>query len=437
MVRKMIKLMTKAFRIASDEGVGTALQRSWKKINGKLGGKTGNSRQGRGYYPWDTSFEERVNSLCRGHMNGKNTAVYLYENPDSSTFRYRAYNMCQALEHSNKWVGAYFFSYELGQLREYVRHISLAVAVRYRWDESLDNFLAECRKNKISTAMDLDDMVFDTGNIKLFMNAIGESMTDENALNYWFSSFSRIDSTAALYGSFSSTNEFLAEKLRKFYNKPSFCVKNFMNREQLDISASLKREKRSGAGFVIGYFSGSPTHRHDLGHISGELADAMEKFPGIKLKITGYMDVPQPLAKFLRSKRVVLEKFRDYRELQRTIAGVDLNIVPLAGNDFTDCKSELKFFEAAVVDTPTCASPAFTYRNAITHGKNGYLCGTGEWHGMIKDLYNNGISDMIVNNAKKYALQNYSPESQVKPLEEALDGMAGEHNEAAGGRADA
>ena len=53
--------------------------------------------------------------------------------------------------------------------------------------------------------------------------------------------------------------------------------------------------------------------------------------------------------------------------------------MPLQYNAFTNCKSELKYFEAAVVGTQTIASPMFTYARAIRHGENGYLAQAHQW----------------------------------------------------------
>ena len=56
--------------------------------------------------------------------------------------------------------------------------------------------------------------------------------------------------------------------------------------------------------------------------------------------------------------RVVREPFVDFIELQRKIAEVDVNLVPLVNNEFSNCKSELKFYEASIVGTVTCAAPS-------------------------------------------------------------------------------
>ena len=45
-----------------------------------------------------------------------------------------------------------------------------------------------------------------------------------------------------------------------------------------------------------------------------------------------------------------MDKFVPYQELQYKIGSVDLNVIPLQKHEFNNCKSELKYFEASIVD---------------------------------------------------------------------------------------
>src|SRR4029077_3202618 len=76
---------------------------------------------------------------------------------------------------------------------------------------------------------------------------------------------------------------------------------------------------------------------------------------------------------------------QDYLNLQRVIAEVEINIAPLQDNLFTNCKSELKFFEAAAVGTWTVATPTFTFRRAIRDGVTGRLARSHEWDAALAE----------------------------------------------------
>ena len=113
----------------------------------------------------------------------------------------------------------------------------------------------------------------------------------------------------------------------------------------------------------------------------------------------------------------VTKPFQTFTDLQVEQAKVDLNIVPLVNNQFSNCKSELKYFETAIVGTITCATPTYTYRQAITHGDNGYLCEAGEWLPVFEKIYAEGVSTEKKQYICKRALEEYGSKSQLKHLE--------------------
>src|SRR6202035_5617488 len=68
---------------------------------------------------------------------------------------------------------------------------------------------------------------------------------------------------------------------------------------------------------------------------------------------------------------------RPLRELPDELARFDINIAPLeVGNPFCEAKSELKFFEAALVEVCTVASPTGPLQRAIREGETGKLADT-------------------------------------------------------------
>ena len=101
---------------------------------------------------------------------------------------------------------------------------------------------------------------------------------------------------------------------------------------------------------------------------------------------------------------------------------VDVNIAPLVVSEFTNCKSELKFFEAAAVETTTIASPIYTFKKSIKNGENGFLAKPGEWYDKLEYLYNNPKENQkIAKKARKYALENYYGDKFLKTVEEAYE----------------
>ena len=128
---------------------------------------------------------------------------------------------------------------------------------------------------------------------------------------------------------------------------------------------------------TVGYFSGTPSHQHDFAIVTGALCRLLDRDPDVRFRIGGFMDDIGELAGF--GDRVERLPLHDWVNLQRLIAEVEVNIAPLQENMFTNCKSELKFFVAAVVGTWTVATPTSTFAAAMEDDRAGRLCDAYDW----------------------------------------------------------
>ena len=376
--------------------------------------------------PWNVSFEKRLLSLIDGKYSGKKSVVYLYEHADTSTFRYRAYNMCQVLSESSEWVGAYFFAAEVEHIRKHIAFVDVVVVIRLCWTETLAKFINEAKKNRIKVMFDVDDLIYDVRYLPMVLNTLAVDLRDRGAHTYWFEYFSRIYLSATSCDAFISTNEYIATHLRNDFGRECYVMPNFLNREQQDLSESLWAKKLSIINqkpFMIGYFSGTPSHQHDFATVAIELKELLEEFDDIKLKIVGFMEMLPELAPLCQRGKIICEPLKDFRELQIEIAEVDVNIIPLVDNDFTNCKSELKYFEAGIVGTLSCAVPTYVYRQIIQQGQNGYLCRPGEWYSRIKEQYLNGTDRAIIENAHQFCTDRYGWRQQLQRLERLLNSI--------------
>src|SRR3954464_11452487 len=95
--------------------------------------------------------------------------------------------------------------------------------------------------------------------------------------------------------------------------------------------------------------------------------------------------------------------------------------MPLQYNTFTDCKSELKYFEAAAVGTVSIASPSHTYSRAIRDGDTGYLARSYEW----MEVISRALQDMdgyraMAGRARADALAKYAWHEQRQGILAAL-----------------
>lgn len=344
-------------------------------------------------------LHERLATLSKGQRR----VAYFAENVHSSTFRYRAANMAEVFNAPVKagdlqTSAACFFSSDLHHTESIVDNADSLVVSRARYDPDLAVLVQKFQVQGKRVWFDIDDLVFDTQKIDLIISTAGQRATDD-VLNYWYGVVGRMAQALRLCDGVITTNAYLANKLKQFINRPVKIIPNFANAAQLVVSTPLYQEKYQGKGqrqfaagstrherIKLGYFSGSSSHNGDLSRISHALERVMAADARIDLVLVGHVDVEQAFGArfggYLKghlADRVTLHPFVDFVALQELIADVDFNLVPLQVNEFTHCKSELKFVDAAIVGTLTIASPAFAYAEAIRHGENGYLAEDDQW----------------------------------------------------------
>ena len=338
----------------------------------------------------------RLATLSRGLLR----VAYFSENVHSSTFRYRAANMAEVLNAPTSTAASQtsavcFFSDDLHHSAAIAAGADVLVISRARYDTALAELVYQFKAQGKQVWFDVDDWVFDTQAIDVIIKTLGQESSDE-VLNYWYGVVGRMAQALRLCDGAITTNDYLADKLRLFLTAPARdhvkVIPNFINQAQLEVSEPLYQRKLA-AGFLpaetikLGYFSGSATHNLDFALIATALAVVMTEDSRVQLVLVGPLDVEMAMgAKFAAqfASRITQHDLTDYLTLQRLITEVDFNLVPLQNNEFTNCKSELKFFDAAAVGTLSIASPTFAYAKAIRHGENGYLAADDAWEAVLK-----------------------------------------------------
>jgi glycosyltransferase involved in cell wall biosynthesis len=368
--------------------------------------------------PWSADLDERLAML----HSGSPRIAYYYAVPDTSTFRYRVFNMIEALRIAEPEASAAWFTAADGSsAAEAVAASDLVVICRAKYTRHVGAVVARARAARRRVLFDVDDFVFDTRYARLVIETL-DGDSEERSLQDWFGTISRLGTTLQLCDGAITTNEFLAERIRRFHAVPTFVIPNFLNEAQLALSARVAETKRLARDdrIRIGYFSGSPSHNRDFAIVEPALLQLLEEDPRIVLRVVGFLDLSPSLEAY--RDRLELLPLQDFLNLQRLMGEVELNIVPLQDNEFTNCKSELKYFEAAVVGTVTVASPVYTLRRAIRHGENGFLATAQDWYSTLREAAD-GLDGLepIADAALDDALERYAPAAQADSLRRVLD----------------
>jgi len=333
--------------------------------------------------PWALPLGTRLRDFFREKVK----VAYYYPKPDSSTFRYRCFNTSRAINRYLPGMGASWFCEkdEDHYLEWVAREASIVVVCRAMYDSKVAWFIQQCHRWGTTVLFDCDDYVFDPDVVPDVVETLNQTILEDRDTmwTHWFGWTARYRATLDLCDGMIVTNEYLAARCGETTNLPIYVLPNFMGDEQVAYSVSLAQAKQESGysrdgRFDIGYFSGSPSHDRDFALAAEALRDILQTHPQARLRVVGYLEVDNTCLTGL-AERVDVIPFVNYLELSRLIAQTEVNIAPLQNNRFTNCKSELKYFDAGIVETPTIASPTFTMGQAITSGVNGVICEDGDW----------------------------------------------------------
>ncbi|HLX54926.1 MAG TPA: glycosyltransferase [Aquella sp.] len=379
--------------------------------------------------PWTSSFSDRIKSLSLGTTK----IAYFYNQVDNSTFRYRVYNMIKVIRQKLQDVSASFFTdNDLNLMDQVINQCDILVLCRVKYSNRINTLITRAKNKGVRVIFDVDDLVFNTDYTHLILNTLDQNLNPPETWDFWFAYIGRIGATLKLCDEAITTNEFLAEQIRLFAGIKTHIIPNFVNEEQLTVSQNIYNQKIANGfkrdGYLhLGYFSGTPSHNRDFAILSNSLIKLLEIRDDIKVVIVGYMEIKGEFAKY--KDRIIFHPFQDYVNLQRLIASVEINMVPLQNNIFTNCKSELKYFEAAICGTLSVASKTYTYTNAINDGVNGYLAGTTQWVDKILELIklvDNGKYSYMAEQASRHAISNYAWFNQDRNILNMIRGGDGE-----------
>ncbi|HEY5176558.1 MAG TPA: class I SAM-dependent methyltransferase [Terriglobales bacterium] len=287
---------------------------------------------------------------------------------------------------------------------------------RVPWSETIAHLVESNRKRRVPVVFDIDDLLFrpELATTEI-IDGIRYMGTTELGMRSLCERFRRTLSEA---DHFTTTTAPLAREALALC-KPATIIPNGYEQERLDLSraACRDRDARARDGLVrIGYCSGTPTHQRDLAVASRALAAVLTEFPHARLvlwrsgvNLDEFPELQAHMGQIEWRERVG----RD--ETPREYARFDINLAPLeAGNPFCEAKSELKFFEAALVGVPTVASPTQPYAQAIRHGETGFLASDHrQWCICLRDLVQSGeLRKRIGDRAYQEVLWPYGPEQR-------------------------
>ncbi|NEX17228.1 MAG: hypothetical protein C1943_11485 [Halochromatium sp.] len=360
--------------------------------------------------------------------------VYISGEPGTPGHRYRVVRYADAAT----MVGAETLLVTVGEAEAQLDTISTAkllVIWRATWSDTLARVIAAARAAGVRIVFDVDDLMFDPEVASV--EVIDGIRTQGLSLNAVREHYARVRKVALAADLCTCPTQNIAAALREL-EKPALVLRNGYDAAVYEASyrATIDRHEHPEPSNLVrlGYAAGTRTHQRDFSAAASAIARILRTYPQTRLVLFHGGGGPQST-----SATLDLREFEDFTDLQAQIewrktvvledlpqelARFDINLAPLeVGNPFCEAKSELKFFEAALVGVPTVASPTGPYRSAIQDGVTGFLAeSSDEWFDALSLLITDTKRRQVVaRNALHAVLWRYGPDSRAQEMQVLLD----------------
>lgn len=187
---------------------------------------------------------------------------------------------------------------------------------------------------------------------------------------------------------------------------------------------------------TIFYGSGTLAHNTDFVEIAlPAITKILRQYRQVRLMIVGHLTLPTAFIAEFAEQLVTYKKTKTIDAYWNLLAHADINLAVLENNVINNCKSELKWFEAACFKTPSVVSDTTNYRDVIHDKEDGILAETSEnwYHALDLMVQDKSLRNKIGNNAYERVQKMYSIETLSKNIDAILQDIVKKH----GGQNDA
>jgi glycosyltransferase involved in cell wall biosynthesis/GT2 family glycosyltransferase/SAM-dependent methyltransferase len=315
-----------------------------------------------------------------------------------------------------------------------ITYADILVLWRAAWDEQVATVIDLARRAGVRVVFDVDDLMFepDLARVSVIDGIRSQHLTEAQVRDH----YARVRSTMLSANMVTTATEELATHARRL-GLPALVLPNGYDEASYRRSRlAVRRCKQPDSVVRIGYAGGSRTHQRDFAVAADAIAQVLRDRRHTRLVLfrdakglTPILDIEEFPAFTGLEDQIEWRNFVPLSRLSEEIARFDINIAPLeVGNLFCEAKSELKFFESALVDVPTIASPTGPFRRAIRHGVTGFLAANpAQWlEASIALVDEPALRYRIARAAHREVLWTYGPLRRSEAMASALPLMLGQ-----------
>ncbi|NNH08334.1 glycosyltransferase [Cellulomonas fimi] len=278
------------------------------------------------------------------------------------------------------------------------------------------------RSRRVPVLFDVDDLIVDP---ELRGEVHGLEGMAEHELELWWRGVARYRTTLEAADAYVGSTEELCRRIGELTGLPTHRFANGVGSALGALSEAALARPRTAGPPRIGYFSGTTTHDADWAIVEPAVVEVMLRHPEVELWLGGHLGTGPALEQV--ASRVHRLPMLPWTELPGRLRDLDVNLAPLVlGSTFNEAKSAIKWLEAALVATPTVASPTQPFRESIVDGVTGHLASDhDEWVAALERVLTDEHHRTLVGTrARRSALLRWAPARQGHRYLEILQDAA-------------
>jgi glycosyltransferase involved in cell wall biosynthesis len=274
-----------------------------------------------------------------------------------------------------------------------------------------------CKELGITTYYEVDDLIFTDDFPDSYDSYAGLITMEEYAGLKLGTPLYRNAIAACDYG-IASTNPLAAELSKIVAKGKAFVHRNAFGRKHQFLAERGPKSHHTDR-VVIFYGSGTKAHKEDFQRLVEPALVEIVRRHGerVTIVLAGYIVLTDQLES-IRDNLQVVEINWDIEEYWTLLQLADINIAVIKQSLVSDCKSEIKWMEAAMFGIPSIVSGTSTYREVIEPGITGLICDTvEEWTSALDLLVrDSALRQRMGREAWRRVRQTYNIEAAAQNL---------------------
>ena len=304
---------------------------------------------------------------------------------------------------------------DIGKLEQAIYQFDMVWFYRVPGYPAILSLMQHAKKLRKLVVYDIDDLIFDREQIQQAFGQTTEQLNDKDLQGILMGAGLYKQAIETAHYGIASTPALQKELAELVTLKQCFLLPNGLD-SFIETCAELPKIPAQDDKIRIFYGSGTKTHDEDFALVAEPLNTLFEENANVSLVLAGQLSIPDLLQRF--SDRIQRLPSMDFASYLQCLQHSDIAIAPLKAGVFADCKSEIKWLEAACLGVPSVVSNTAIYAEVIDHNKTGYIAATSEeWLKYLSELaQSKAFREQVGQAAQQYVNQAYGSKAMAQTM---------------------